>query len=151
MNGSSGKSLSHCLRDPVTGTSRAAGSVLASTASWNLRPRALPAIGGVHLASRSGNSAGLAAQRPLALRVVPFCIVTALALLLAQAEAPDPLLPDGGRVIWTNVVLLSLVAVTVVVFAWRAWVYVRESRRRADEAMEAVADLQRERQGTSAS
>lgn len=96
-------------------------------------------------------SAGLAAQRPLALPVVPFRIVTALALLLAQTEAPDPLLPDSGGVIWTNVVLLSLVAVTVVVFAWRAWVYIRESRRRADEAMEAVADLQRERQGTTAS
>lgn len=81
---------------------------------------------------------------------VPFRVVFALILLLAQTDAPDPLLPENsGGVIWTNVVLLSVVAVAVVVLAWRAWAYLRETRRRADEAMEAVADIRQERQGTS--
>lgn len=77
--------------------------------------------------------------------------MTVLALLLAQTDAPDPLLPDSEGVIWTNVMLISLVAVAVLVLGWRACAYIRETRRGADEAAEEVAELREERQGTGAS
>jgi len=71
--------------------------------------------------------------------------VNVLVVLLAQTDAPQPLLPDTSAVIWPNVALLVLFVAAVGLLAWRAWVYLRDTRRTADQALKAVTELHQDR------
>lgn len=62
-------------------------------------------------------------------------------MLLAQADAPEPLLSDESGPIWSNILLLLVVLMVVAVVAWRVWRYVRGTRHLVDEALDAVTEL----------
>ena len=61
--------------------------------------------------------------------------------VLAQTEAPEPLLPDDNNDLWLGIGVLTVIVLLVAVAVWLIWRYVRETRRTADRAMDAVIDL----------
>lgn len=66
---------------------------------------------------------------------------TVVLRVAAQADPLEPLLPKTDGVLWSNVLLLLGSVVIVSIFAWRDWVYIRETRRVAIRAEEAVGEL----------
>ncbi len=65
-------------------------------------------------------------------------------MLLAQTDAPEPLLPETSVPIWSNIALLVVVLTAMAVVAWRAWKYLLDTRRTADEALEAATQMSRQ-------
>jgi uncharacterized membrane protein AbrB (regulator of aidB expression) len=69
---------------------------------------------------------------------------TTLWFVLAQTEAPSPLLPETNEVVWSSIAVLLPILAVMAVVAWILWRCAQATRRTADQAPEAMNELRSE-------